>query len=271
MKIAAASLLVALTGACSTPSAHVARGEAFATGNTTFDDFFTAVRDVRTDAQAAPGDAEGAPAALLKGLGLESKAPSKALEEAGQRAKKLQDKGILLHLEIAPEPKLMSTRSRADLGPDGETLLKATEGAARAALDLRKRLATIAARAADLEKRRADLHDQAATAFRDEKPAKRDEILAELDASKAVLADAGDGASHAAGAASRFVVELVQAVETGGGTGTTVAEPAKPGRGKKGGFVPKATGPRPAAPAGAPAAAPAAPKKKPKGGDDFEP
>src|SRR5208283_4110546 len=54
-----------------------------------------------------PGDAETARAGLLKALGLDTTtAPEKALDEAGSRAKKLQEKGVLLHLEIAPEPKL---------------------------------------------------------------------------------------------------------------------------------------------------------------------
>ena len=61
---------------------------------------------------------------------------------------------------------------------------------------------------------------------------KRDEVLAELDASKAVLADAGDAASRSAGAAARFVVELVQAVETGGAR--SEALPARQHVGRRG-------------------------------------
>jgi hypothetical protein len=140
----------------------------------------------------------------------------------------------------------------------------------RTSLEMRKRLAAVAARAAELEKRRVDLRNEAPGAFKQDPQARRDEILAELDAAKTVLADAGDGASRAAGAASRFVVDLVQAVETGG---SPVAEPAKIAKGKKGAWAPPKGAPA-AAPraAVAPAAAPApAPKKKPKGGDDFEP
>ena len=137
----------------------------------------------------------------------------------------------------------------------------------------RKRLAGVAARAMELEKRRTDLHDQAPTAFKDE-PAKRDDVLAALDAAKALLVEASEGANRAAGAESRFVVDLVYAVETGGGTRP---EPTKPTREKTAGASGGARRSAAASPAPGPAAAqapppaPAPPKKKQKGADDFEP
>jgi hypothetical protein len=256
-----------LVAACSPPPSHVAQGEPFSTGNAAFDDFFSAVREVRTQALSARDDAEGAHAGLVTALGLDAKSKtSAALDEAGARAKKLQEKGVLLHLEIAPEPKFVTVRGKAEVGPESESLLKAMEGAVRSSLETRKRLASVAAHAAELEKRRADLRDQAQAAFKEEKQPKRDEIIAELDASKAVLTDAGEGASRAAGAASRFVVELVQVVETGGGVTPEVPRPATPR--KKGQPGPRVASPTRAAPAAAPAPAPT---KKKKGGDDFEP
>ncbi len=47
-------LMAAAPPACAArcPS-HVAQGEAYSTGNATFDDFFAAVREVRGQAQAA--------------------------------------------------------------------------------------------------------------------------------------------------------------------------------------------------------------------------
>jgi hypothetical protein len=254
----------------SKPEPHVARGELYTTGNGTFDDFFSAVRDVREAAKSAPDDAEAARAGLLKALGLNADAAlEKTLDEAGSRAKKLQEKGVLLHLEIAPEPKLLATRGKVDVGADGEALLKAMEGSVKTSLDTRKKLEVLARRTADLEKRRADLRDQAPEAFKGEPPGKREEILAELDASKAVLADAGEGARSAAGAAARFAVDLVQAVETGG----FPQEPVKTAKGgKKGGPAGPARGGGPGPKATAPAGpAPAPPPKKGKGGDDFQP
>lgn len=289
MKLAVLLVAGLLAGGCTLPAPHVATGEAYVTGNASFDDFFLAVRDVRAEALAAPGDEDAANTGLIKALGIEDKAVSTtALEAAAVRAKKLQEKGVLLHLEIAPEPRVFAVRGKVELGAEGEALVKATEAAARASLDIRKRLAATAAHAAELEKKRVALRADAPATFRDEKQGKRDEIIAELDAAKTVLGDAGESASQSAGVASRFVVELMQAVETGAGA---MLEPGKLAKGKKSvvvvavpmGAPPGAaqgSAPRPpqagAAPrAAAPRAAPAAPAapapKKPKGGDDFEP
>jgi hypothetical protein len=266
---------------CATLAPHVAQGEAFTTGNATFDDFFAAVREVRTEALAAPKDEAAAHAGLIKALGLEPTAQTAmALDEAGLRAKKLQEKGILLHLEISPEPKLIAVHGRADLGPDGEALLHAMEDATRTSLEMRKRLAAVAARAVELEKVRVDLRGQAPAAFREDRQAKRDEIITELDAAKGVLADASDGAGRSAGAAARFVVELVQAAETGGGA---MLDPVRLARAKKlpgvgtpakaASGAPASNGhvatPAPKTPAPAVPAPP--PQKRPKGVDDFEP
>jgi hypothetical protein len=244
---------------------HIARGEAYTTGNGAYDEFFAAVREVRAQALAGPDDAEAAHAGLVKALGLDAKAPApQALDEVGKSAKKLQGKGVLLHLEIAPEPKVLFSRGKMDLGADGESLVKAMEGSVRSSLETEKRLIALAARAAELERKRVELRSKAPEAFRDTPPITRDDIFAELDAAKVVLANAGDGATKSAGAASRFVVDLVQAVETGG----VAAEPGKAGHGKtvpapfaKGGTAPKGAGPITTPP----------PKKKVKGGDDFEP
>jgi hypothetical protein len=266
--LSAAFVALAALACGNKPEPHVARGELYTTGNGTFDDFFSAVRDVQEAAKSGPDDAEAARAGLLKALGLDARvAPEKALDEAGKSAKKLQEKGVLLHLEIAPEPKLLATRGKIDVGADGEALLKAMEGSVKTSLDTRKRLEGLATRAADLEKRRAELRDQAPDAFKGEPPGKREEILAELDASKTVLADAGDGARSAAGAAARFAVDLVQAVETGG----FAQEPSKPAKGAKKGGAPGPARGGGAAVNGSKASAPAPPPKKGKGGDDFQP
>jgi hypothetical protein len=253
-------------GACTIPSSHVARGESYSTGVESYDDFFTAVAEVRAQAKAAPSDESAAHEPFLKAMGLDASAkPSAGLDEATARANKLKAKGVLLHLEIAPEPKLVAARGKADLGADGEAMVKAVESSVKTLLDARKRLAAIAQRAVDLEKKRADLRDQVDTTFKDATPAKRDEIRDELDGAKSVLADAGDGAGKAAGAASRFVVDLVQALETGAGGGPS--DNGKLPKGKKGPTaVAGAAGPKGPLPAAAPPA-----KKKPKSGDDFEP
>jgi hypothetical protein len=291
----ALSLLAALALGCAAPVPRVSRGETLATGDTLFDDFFNAVRDVRTEALAAQADELASHAGLIKALGLEPKtSPSSAVGESGLRARRLQDKGVLLHLEIAPDAKLMMVRAKYDPGAEGEALFKAMEEAAKTSLDMRRRLVSVALRAAELERRRVTLRTQASATFRDAPQSKRDEITFELDAAQPVLTDAGERASNAAGSAARFVVELAQAVETGAGSAVVDTKLAKGA--KKPPAAPVAAAPpppvvvaaaappkaapapaKPAAPRAAPAPAPAKPaaapaKKKPKGGgDDFEP
>ena len=292
--LCAALAAPALAGAsgCAAPVAHVTRGETLATGDAAFDDFFTAVREARTEALAAQADEQALHAALIKALGLEPKtATSAVVDESGVRAKRFQEKGLLLHLEIAPEARLVIVRAKWDPGPDGEALLKAVEGAAKASLDMRRRLAAVAGRAVELERRRVELRGQAPATFRDGPQAKRDEIVFELDAAHGVLADVGDRAGNAAGAAARFVVELAQAVETGAGAADArlakggkrpgapspaavfslpATAPATASRPAPAAARPAAASPAPAAARPAPAA-PAPGKKSKGGGDDFEP
>jgi hypothetical protein len=286
-------LVLALGAGCSaTPAARIAGGEALTTGNATYDEFFKSLRDVWSEAEAAQGDEQAAHAGLLKALGLLPMTPAaQALDESALRAKKLQEHGVLLHLEIAPDARLVGVHAKVDAAD--EAVLKSVEEAAHASLDVRKRLAALAARAATLDKRRVDLREQAADTFRAEGQAKLDEVIRELEAAQTALADATAKANLSAGTASRFVVELAQAVETGAGDGKWGAKagrrpptgpaapppppvasaPAAPVAPVAPAPAPKpaaAPAPRPAAaPAPRPAAAPA--PKKPKGGDDFEP
>jgi hypothetical protein len=274
---------VASAGCGGTTTTHVAQGEAFATGNAAFDDFFTALRDVRSEALAAPNEEQSSHGALIKALGIPiTSTPETVLEEAGQRAKRLQEKGVFLHLEIAPEARVLSSKSK-DLGADGEALLKAMEESAKVSLELRKRLSAVAVRAAELEKRRPTLRDQAPVTFREDRQAKRDEIIAELDAAGPVLTDAAMTSSRSAGDAARFVIDLAQAVETAGGA---VLDMNRLAHGKHG--LPPAPAPPAALPAKPPPAVAAIPKPPPAarpppavaapppkkakgGGDDFEP
>jgi hypothetical protein len=283
-----AVLAVAVTGAAvgcgGTTTTHVAQGEALATGNPAYDDFFTAVRDVRAEALSAPNEEQSSHGALIKALSLQiTVTPATVLEEAGQRAKKLQDKGVFMHLEIAPEARLLSSKGR-DVGADGEALLKAVEESAKVSLDLRKRLTAVAMRAAELEKQRLNLRDQAAATFRADREAKRDEIIAELDAASPVLADAASAASRSAGDAARFVIDLAQSIETAGGATLELGRlahgrrppvmAAAPPAALASKPPPVAAAPPPPHPVAAapPPPRPAPPPKKPKGGgDDFEP
>ena len=288
--LALSALALALAvGGCAAPIPHVARGETLATGDSLFDDFFVAVRDVRTEALAAQADEQASHAGLVKALGLTAKTlPSAAVDESGLRARRLADKGVLLHLEISPDAKLLTVKAKWDPGADGDALFKAMEDAAKSSLDMRRRLASVALRASELERRRVTLRTQASATFRDAAGSKRDEIVFELDAAQPVLTDAGERAANAAGAASRFVVELAQAVETGAvaaiensklakGAKRPAGQPLAPQAPVVAAAAATRPAPAPTKPAAAPTrpAAPSAPatpaKRKPKGGDDFEP
>lgn len=308
-----AALALALALACCTPPVpHVVRGEALVTGQAEYDDFFKEVKLVRTDARAAPADEDSSHAGLVKALGLEAGTKRRAvLDESVERAKRLLDKGVFLHLELTPEAHLLTAHGKVDIGPDGEAMLRAMEDAAKASLDKQKRFMGIAARAAALEKKRADLRGRAASDFRAVPQARRDEVIAELDAAQRVIAEALDTTERAAGSASRFAVELAQAVETGAEeaaaksakrpfnrrTAVTLQYvPPAPSASAPASALPPAAPPlpppppaspppkpaasKPAPPPSKPAAskpppskpAPAPAKKKPKGGgDDFEP
>jgi hypothetical protein len=300
--LAAAAMAIALS-ACAVPVPHVTQGEAVTTGQTSYDDFFLAVRELRAEALAAPNDEEGSHAVLIKTLGLDPQAKaSAAVEESGKRAKQLVEKGVLLHLDVAPDARLLTARGKGDLSVELDTLLRALEGSARASLEMRKRFVAVAARAVELEKRRGELRAQAPDAFKDA-TAKRDEVIVELDAARAVLSEALEKAEHSAGAAARFVVDLAQALETGAAdvkpskgpagkkavltiqpvsstsppaaVASAPTKPTAPAAAKPAAAKPAAAKPAPPAAKPAPAAAkPAkpAPAKKPKGGgDDFEP
>lgn len=280
--------------ACTPPKAHVSMGEAYSAGNAAYDELFAAVRELRFQAISAESDAKAAWAALVATLNLEGNSPTElTISEANLRAKKLRDEGVLLHFEIAPEPKVIAVRTR-ETSLDVDGFVKAIEGAGKRSLEVGERLGQLAIRANELEKKRTTLRAEAPATFRGEPQARRDEIIFELDAAAEVLAQAADMGARWAGASSKFVLDLVRAVETGGGA--PPPEPVKVAKGLKKQIAnapqppaqppapvasaappPKAAPPPPpkAAPPKAPppkAPPPPPPKKKPKGGgDDFEP
>lgn len=298
--LALALALAAASGAagCGAAPARVTQGEAVTTGNGGYDEFFAAVRELRLQALAAESDERATHADLIAALGLEKTATAgAAISEAESRAKKFRDDGLLLHLELTPEATLVTLRTKGDATLDaGDSVLHAIELSTKSALDVGTRLGLLATRAAALEKRRIDLRAQAPATFRGEPQARRDEIIFELDAAAAVIASAGDAGTRSAGLASKFVLDLARAVETGAAASpdaggklarglpkraappqaVTAAKPPDPPPGKQAvASKPPAAAKPPARPAGAapakppPAAAP--PDKKPKTSDDFEP
>ncbi len=283
-----------ITAGCAKPSPRVARGQTVATGQATYDDFFQAVLTLRAEGQKAREDAAEVRAALIAMLGLETKASvTLAVSEAELRAKKLREAGVVFHVDLVPDARVVAAKAKGVVNLEADDLAKAAEASTKSAITLSQRLGAVSARAAELEKIRTDLRAQAPATFRSEPQARRDEITLELDASAAVLTEASDSGERWAGVAAKFALDLARALETSGGADASPGKPAK-------GVAPKpppppvvaATRPPPPSPAKAPepapaaapakkppAAAPAPPKppaapppaKKPKGGDDFEP
>lgn len=286
---------------CAKPSPRVAQGQSFATGQATYDDFFKAVLTLRAEGQKARADEVEARAALTAMLGLEAKAPTTlAVSEAEARAKKLHETGVVFHVDLVPDGKVVAAKARGVTNLEADDLAKAAEASTKSAIALSQRLGAVSARAAELEKIRADLRAQAPATFRSEPQARRDEITLELDAAAAVLTEASDAGERWGGVAAKFALDLARALEAGSAAGGDAAGKAAKGVGAK---PPppvvvatrppppatppapppspaKAPDPPPATPAKKPptAAPPATPPpakpppaKKPKGGDDFEP
>ena len=280
---------------CAKPVPHLAQGLPYATGQGTYDDFFTAVLTLRAEGQKAREDEATTRAALTSMLGLEAKASATlAVSEAESRARKLHDAGIAFHVDLVPETKVVTAKAKGVASVEADDLAKAAEASTKSAITLSQRLGAVSARAAELEKIRTDLRAQAPSTFRGEPQARRDEITMELDASAAVLAEASDAGERYGGVAAKFAIDLARAMETSSGglpdptpvkavkssgpkppphdlvaarppTPATLAAPSPPPAKKPPPTTPAAAKPPPATP---PAAKPV---KKPKGGDDFEP
>ncbi|MFS8069711.1 MAG: hypothetical protein ACMG6S_25375, partial [Byssovorax sp.] len=249
---------------------------------------------LRAEGQKAREDAAEVRAALIAMLGLETKASvTLAVSEAELRAKKLREAGVVFHVDLVPDARVVAAKARGVVNLEADDLAKAAEASTKSAITLSQRLGAVSARAAELEKIRTDLRAQAPATFRSEPQARRDEITLELDASAAVLTEASDAGERWGGVAAKFALDLARALETSGGADASPGKPVKGGAPKPPPPpVVAATRPPPPGPAKAPepapaaapakkppAAAPAPPKppaapppaKKPKGGDDFEP
>lgn len=249
--------------------ARVQQGEAVSTGNDAYDKFFQQVIDARAEAKRAEKDAEEARAELAKALELDASTATleEILERMSERAKKLRDKGVLLHLKLTPEAELVSVVKKP-MDSSGEGMVKAIEAAAKKSLDLIKRMDKLASRAAALEKQRGELVNKAPGELG---PGSND-VVRELEASEAVLDDVASQGSAQAGVTSKFILGLAAAVETGGAAGAgrgSSAVAKAPGKGGGGGGKPQ--GKAPGASSG-PTSPPSVPAKKPKPkSDDFEP
>jgi hypothetical protein len=273
---------------CAPTTTRIAQGQPFTTGTAAYDDFFKAVRELHAEAQRADADERASHAPLIAAMGLEPKTPMlMAMNEAGQRAKKIREWGVLLHLEILPMTRVVTKKETRDggLSPEGKDFIKAVEDATKRSIALSRRVGAIAGRAAELERVRADLRAQAPSTFRNEREAQRDETIQELDAAKDVLAETAELSNRYAGFAAKFVLDLAYVLETNEDAYAEGQPPAETGKAPQKSTSQPPSSPPPATPDTQPAAKrpPAAtpaqrppparkpPAQKPGGSDDFEP
>lgn len=285
MRLMARALLLAAvlatTPACLHTDTLVEQGQAPTTGNAEYDAFFKSVVELRAQTQDAETAEHSARAELAKALGLPDKTEQESmLEAAHQRAKQLKDNGISLHLQITPEPKMIKVEGTIPVDAPNQAIVDAVEKSAKSSIELSAKLGVLPDRAAELEKKRTALAAQTNTVFKTAKTAQRREVEKELEGAADVLEESSRTSTKYAGMASKFVLDLAQAVETGGaaaalaaaGKGPAVAAPGKvPPRWKppaKGTWKPPA---KPATPATPPATTPKPAPKKPPAGDDFDP
>lgn len=218
------------------PSARMAHGEAVTTGDDTYDTFFREVTEVKAEADKAAAELGDAARPLQEAIGAQSKNVPADVVRA--EAKKLQMSGTLLHLDLTPEAKLV-TSAKPDAG--SEKLLDAAEQTVKGSLAVARRASELLVRIADLDRRRADLASTLATAFPDQE--KRAQIARELDAAASLLTAAREAGEKQGGAASKLALDLAMALETGAGSAAVAAKkpPAKPpgGGGKAGPAKPK--------------------------------
>lgn len=235
MRLVIALALAFTLTACGAPatSARIARGEAVTTGNDTYDTFFREVTEVKAEADKAAAELTDAARPLQDAIGAQNKnAPADVVRA---EAKKLQMSGTLLHLDLLPEAKVVTSAK-----PDApsEKLLGAAEQTAKGSLAVARRAGELLVRIADLERRRADLASTLTTTFPDQD--KRAPISGELTAAADILAAARIAGEKHGGAASKLALDLAMALETGAGSAAVAAKkpPAKPGGGKPGGTAP---------------------------------
>lgn len=242
------------------PPARVEQGEAISTGDSSYDDFFKQVQEARAQVDQAKKDVDEARATLAKALELSPKEATfeSILSETEERAKKLRERGVVMHLEITPEAKLVTTGKALD--PWGEDVVRGIEGSSKKWLALARKMIELSSRAAALQKTRLELREGASSAL----GPRSSDVVRELDASESVIDSTASSGLKQAGVASRFLIAVADAIEPEGAK--PKASP-RPGASSKGGGRPqgKAQGS-----SGGAAPPPPPPKPKPKS-DDFEP
>lgn len=267
--VALALLLVAahapLLAACAAQTSQLEQGRALRTGKRPYDEFFEAARALREESLKAEELADASQAELARALGVDRRSAGDAMLDAARtRAAKLRASGVMLHVELVPEARLVNARGGRSPGADDRDVVEAFEASLKSSLAAAKQLGELSRRAAELEKKRASLAAESADAMAGD-PQRR-EVKRELEAAERVLAEAGAVAERHAGRASKLALGLVLAVDVGGAPARRGAA-RRPLSRQPAGSSAKAP---PQRGSGA-AAAPKPPPPPPHGEDDFDP
>lgn len=284
--ISACALVLFATGAapatCSPAKTKVAMGERVEpTGDTQLDTFFSDLHELDQAAKNVDEEQRAALREAAPALGLEPEADlDEFLDAATQKSASLKESGMLLHLQLTPEPKVVSAlepakkpakpapRAKDDAEPPAdEAGLKALETITKKALDLARKLDELTARAESLQAKRSELARSANITLKHKSTARRSEVMAELEAAQEVLQEAAESTRKQAGLTSKFVLDLARALETGA---AQVPPPASANPSRPAWAAGRGQGPARGKPVGGGAKPAPKPRPKPAGGDDFD-
>ncbi|AUX25948.1 hypothetical protein SOCEGT47_065010 [Sorangium cellulosum] len=203
-----------LLGGCAPRTSQLEQGRALRTGKPPYDELFEAARALREASLEAERRAGEARAELARALGVAPPAArDAAIEAARARAEELRASGVLLHVELVPEARIVRARRGRRLGAEDRRVVEAMEASLQRALAASRELGELAKRAAELERQRAALAAGSTEALANDP--RRREVERELEAAERVLAEAGALADRHAGSASKLALDLVLALDAG--------------------------------------------------------
>lgn len=253
VSLASLALVVALgaaptLAACSTAmplsQTSVYKGEAYASGNADYDDFFEAVASIKRDSadlEAAEKEAKDARKALADALGIEKVDTQKIAAKVRSRAKKLAADGVLLRLDLegidedGKRSKKVSAKldtGGAHVEGDARELVDELDKAVGAQSAFLSRYGKLPAQAKKLAEQQAELTPRVATDFTGVKDRAR--VAAELLAAKTVLDEARERTEKAITVATALLVDVRAALASAGGDASGDKEkPEKPSKADK--------------------------------------
>jgi len=194
------------------PPSHLAKGEAYTSGKEKYDTFFASVKELRSKADEAEGEAPiRKKVAVAVGLQEDAKLED-TIDAAKSRSNELKKDGGRFFVVVAPEPKLILKKG-AEENKDAATFAQTIEDAIKQGIQRGDELDGLAREAASLEQTQATLDKDVEVAFKDSE--EKEQVKVELVAAKDILERSRLRAGNESGRALRFVVLLASAVDSG--------------------------------------------------------